>query len=95
MSAFWLGFVTAIAVVISIPLLILIVAREYRAWYLWFKGLPIFQYPAMLMLVLAAKIINVEHCMWMNYDNRVWMSPKVRGFNLEDKIRKEAESGSK
>ncbi len=83
---FWEGFVAFPVVLIVAILLLILIAREYRAWKEWFKGLPIFQYPAMLMLVLSCKILNLKHCKWMQYENRIWLSPMVSGFNVEKKV---------
>lgn len=90
MSPFWRGFASFPICLLIAIFSTLIATREYRAWYQWFKGLPIFQYPAMLMLIIAAKVLNVHHCKWMNYEDRVWLSPRVRGFDL----RKDTKNGS-
>lgn len=93
MSAFWKGFVAFPISLILLILLLLLIAREYRAWYQWFKGLPVFQYPAMLLLIIGAKILNNSHCKWMRYENRLWLSPKVRGFDLEEETRRQTNRG--
>ncbi len=93
MSPFWKGFIAFPICTISLILLIVLASREYKAWYRWFKGLPIFQYPAMLLIIIGAKILNNAHCKWMQYENRIWLSPNVRGFDLEEATRRQINSG--
>ncbi len=91
MSQFWKGFIAFPICLTLLILFILVLSREYKAWYRWFKGLPVFQYPAMFLLIIGAKILNNEHCKWMRYENRLWLSPKVRGFDLEEETRRQTQ----
>lgn len=61
---------------------IALVARERRAWFEWYYGLPLVQYPAMLFVVIGCKHLKTKKCRFMRYENRIWISPNVRGFNL-------------
>ena len=63
-------------------MLLLFVARQYKAWFTWYKGLPIVQYPAMWFVAIGAKFLNTKHCKWQRYNGRIWFSPMVRGFDL-------------
>lgn len=69
---FWIGVYSLIA----------LVAREYRSWAQWYYGLPIIQYPSMWFVVMGSKHLRTKHCRFMKYENRIWISPNVRGFNL-------------
>lgn len=79
--AFWVGIILA-------PiawLLILSIAgfsfRQGKAIREWYIGLPIIQWPAMLLLVIGCKIIrSKKYCHFMDHEGRYWISPNVEGF---------------
>lgn len=61
---------------------IALVARQYRGWHEWYCGLPLIQYPSLWLVVMGSKRLRKKHCRYMRYENRLWLSPNVRGFNL-------------
>ena len=74
-----------------IPWIILLILlgfsyRQVKAIREWYLGLPITQWPAMLLVVLGCKVLRTgKYCKFMQYEGRFWVSPMVEGFRLEPK----------
>jgi hypothetical protein len=59
--------------------------RQLKAISTWYFGLPINQWPAMCLLVIACKVLKSKrYCHFMTYDGRFWLSPNVDGFKTPD-----------
>ncbi len=88
MKLFWIGILVGPVVwLIVAKTLWFIFIKQWKAIREWYVGLPIIQWPAMLMLVLATKVIRQKHCEVLRYNSgsgmRVWYSPKVKGFEVD------------
>lgn len=83
LNNFWLGFIAGPVILILLFLLIVFIARQRRAWWEWYKGLPVVQYPAMFLIIIGARWIRGKYCKWEPRDGRLWISPCVRGFSTE------------
>lgn len=85
MKLFWLGIVIGpLLWFIVIKTLWFIFVKQGKAIRDWYTGLPLVQWPAMFLLILGTKAIHKKHCEVMKYNGRIWYSPKVTGFQLED-----------
>lgn len=59
--------------------------KEFRAVRKWYWGLPIYQYPAMLLIVLGARHIRKPYGEWKKFDDHWWFTVKTPGFEVEEK----------
>lgn len=59
---------------------------ELKAIKKWYFGLPIYQYPAMLLIILGARHIKKPYGMWRKMDGRWWLSVNTTGFQVEESI---------
>jgi hypothetical protein len=81
---FWIGVLCA-----PIPWLITVwflwwLSKQRKNIREWYMGLPLVQWPAMLLVVLGTKVLQRKHCEIMRYNGRVWYSPLVKGFNVDE-----------
>ena len=83
----WSGVLLAPVIYGIVMVLLGFSFRQVRAIKEWYLGLPISQWPAMMLVVAGLKVIRTKkYCHVMNYDGRVWFSPNTEGFKLpEDK----------
>jgi len=85
--AFWFGVILAPVLWFLILSLAGFSFRQGRAIKEWYVGLPIAQWPAMFLLVIACKVIrSKKYCHFMNYDGRYWISPNVEDFKIPEEI---------
>lgn len=71
---FWL-------VVIAVMRWLLFELKAIRKWYF---GLPIYQYPAMLLIILGTRHIQKPYGEWKRFDGRWWYTINSQGFNIEE-----------
>ena len=84
MKLFWIGILVAPPIwYVVLKALWFIFIKQRNAIRDWYMGLPIVQWPAMLLVVLGTKAIKVKNCKVMKYDGRVWYSPTVKGFETK------------
>lgn len=58
--------------------------KELKAIRKWYWGLPIYQYPAMLLIILGARHILKPYGEWKKFDGRWWLTIKTQGFISEE-----------
>jgi len=85
LKLFWLGAILGPLVwYVVLKTVWFIFIKQWRAIKDWYLGLPLVQWPAMLLLIIGTKVIRKKHCEVMRYNGRIWYSPKVAGFVIED-----------
>lgn len=85
MKMLWLGVLIGPVIwYVSIRVLYFIFVQQGRAIRKWYVGLPVIQWPAMILIVLGSKFVRTGNCKWMRYENRIWFSPMVKGFEVEE-----------
>ena len=80
MDRFWQGFVAFPTVAVVLVLILLFAARQSRAIFRWYIGMPLTRWWAMAMLVFALKHTPQSRVKVIRAQGRVWMSPMVKEF---------------
>lgn len=83
-SRFWLGTLVGPFIWLTILWLLWRLLAQREAIRSWYRGLPLIQWPAMMLIVLGSKVIQSKYCEWMQYNGRFWLSPKVEGFKVSE-----------
>lgn len=83
MLKYWWILLVGPVVTVAEILILWWVARQTRAIYEWYRGLPLYQWPAMMLIVLGSRGVRGKYCKFMRYENRFWISPEVAGFNVD------------
>ncbi len=83
----WSGILLAPVIYGAVMMLLGFSFRQVRAVKEWYLGLPITQWPAMMLVVAGLKVVRTKkYCHVINHDGRIWFSPNTEGFKLpEDK----------
>ena len=85
MKLFWIGLIVApIVWYIFLKTIWFIFVKQWKAIKNWYWGLPIIQWPAMMLIVIGTKVIHKKYCKTMRYENRLWYSPMVEQFKIEN-----------
>jgi len=58
--------------------------KELKAIRKWYWSLPIYQYPAMLFIILGARHICKPYGEWKKFEGRWWFTVKTQGFEIEE-----------
>lgn len=78
--ALWIGLILG---PIAWYLVIKIIRGVYMLITQWLMGLPLVQWPAMMLVVLGCKFLrDPKYCQFMRYNDRFWISPGVSGFEI-------------
>jgi hypothetical protein len=81
---FWWGVLLAPIAWATVILVLAFISRQRKAVRKWYIGLPIIQWPAMLLVVIGCKVLQrKKYTEFMQYGGRFWLSPKVAGFKVE------------
>ena len=78
--AFLLGPILWLFLIFGLKFLV----KELKAIRKWYYGLPIYQYPAMLLIILGARHICKPYGEWKKFEGRWWFTIKSQGFIVED-----------
>ena len=62
--------------------------KQVKAVRRWYYGLPIYYYPAMLLIILGARHLSKKHCEWKKLDGRLYFTVYTQGFNPESEDEK-------
>lgn len=80
MNDFWRGFLLFPALVIALTLVLIFLARQSRAMFRWYIGLPVTRWWAMGLFVLSLKFLQQRNVRTMRAQGRIWFSPLVKEF---------------
>jgi phosphoglycerol transferase MdoB-like AlkP superfamily enzyme len=80
MTAYLWGLFTLPLGIIAL-LLAAVIYRRVREWYL---GLPLTSWFGMTLVLIGLKLVNRRHMESLKGQGRIWISPRVKGFELED-----------
>lgn len=67
-----------------VTVLVMLLRKEMKAIRKWYYGLPLYQYPAMLIVLLGVRHLQKPYGEWRKMDGRFWFTIKTTGFLVED-----------